>query len=124
MRLIKEEQILCKNAKQCNTEQCSNVACCVWRPVLHPKDEWESCADCQKTDFGGWPTEEDGLSVKEPPSQTHCIAILENCTNNPCGMADDMANAGFLEDEVDNSEDDDESSTKKKKKAKTKGKKK
>ena len=70
-----------KNPKICQSDHCSLLACCAWASNLEPESYWYTCLDCQATDFGGFPPQ-DELPVGYLSGENRKV-ILEKCTQCP-----------------------------------------
>ena len=78
---------------------------CVWTSNLYPTKPWYSCLDCQKVDFKGWPTVEEGLPFNVPLEDDHRDAMLAKCTRKPKKALRDMEHSGLLDDGDDNDDE-------------------
>ncbi len=43
------------SAKNCMSDECTNVAFAAWASNKDPNNQWDTCEDCQVREFGGWP---------------------------------------------------------------------
>ena len=71
---------------------------------MHPTKPWYSCLDCQKVDFKGWPTVEEGLPFEVPLDDDHRDAMLAKCTRKPKRSLRDMEYSGLLDDDDNDDE--------------------
>ena len=67
--ILNEQQI---DETPCDGDGCDLRACLVYASNLAPEEPWQSCLDCQRTDYGGWPEE-----LKDVPARVLPTGLRE-----------------------------------------------
>ena len=63
------------DAKVCDTDKCPMPACAKWSARGDTNTIWNTCEDCQTSDFGGWPVGyQDANRPAVPPPPQHKVA--------------------------------------------------
>ena len=71
--ILNEQQI---DETPCDGDGCDLRACLVYASNLAPEEPWQSCLDCQRTDYGGWPEE-----LKDVPTRVLPTGLRERAAS-------------------------------------------